>query len=415
MSFRLALKAGPTSTAPSLEKEFDAPVSTIGRAESNDITLQDPHRLVSSKHGEIRQTSEQHYVFVDLGSTNGSSLNGQCLEGGKEYPLSTHDELAIGEYLLEFHQTVRKPVSVAREPDWDATVCLAPSVSNYETVVDQLRTLYRQLGQREPQERAPLLLETLREAVDGLERAEAERLLSLVEATFPDPEFQQEQILNPSVRRSVGSFASREDITDSEIPGVERIVSKYLSTTPGFLSPEDKVETSERVDQILDVFLESLADAVKARKKFQEEMEVEVTRIFSREQNPIKWAESSQEIGAYLFDPQRKDTDAQAIQYLREALKDLALQPIGVMAGFRECVRGLLNQLDPVMFETEARDATPHIGPLTLGLLVKSSAWKRFSKKHHTLLEEEAKTVKNLLGEEFAKGYLRVYSQQPSS
>ncbi len=74
-----------------LERE----VVNIGRDLANDIVLRDPQ--VSRYH--LRLTlREQDYVLADLGSTNGTRLNGQQISGQR--PLKDGDIIALGDSIL---------------------------------------------------------------------------------------------------------------------------------------------------------------------------------------------------------------------------------------------------------------------------------------------------------------------------
>jgi len=53
---------------------MDKPVITIGRAPGNDLTL--PHPSVSGRHAEIRKQQDGRFLVRDLGSTNGTYVNG---------------------------------------------------------------------------------------------------------------------------------------------------------------------------------------------------------------------------------------------------------------------------------------------------------------------------------------------------
>ena len=53
---------------------------------------------VSRRHAEIR-LQEDHYVLVDLGSTNGTKVNGARV---KERVLADGDEIALGKTQLRF-------------------------------------------------------------------------------------------------------------------------------------------------------------------------------------------------------------------------------------------------------------------------------------------------------------------------
>lgn len=72
-------------------------VTTIGRLPDRHVVVRDSD--ASRQHAEIRRTAEGH-VLVDLGSTNGTSVNGQIVSS---HLLSDADEIEIGETTLEFH------------------------------------------------------------------------------------------------------------------------------------------------------------------------------------------------------------------------------------------------------------------------------------------------------------------------
>jgi FhaA, N-terminal domain/FHA domain len=71
--------------------------ATIGRGRASDIVLDDPN--VSRQHAEIRPRGGS-WVITDLGSTNGSELNGRRLEGSEV--LRSGDEIELGASMMTF-------------------------------------------------------------------------------------------------------------------------------------------------------------------------------------------------------------------------------------------------------------------------------------------------------------------------
>ena len=66
---------------------------TIGRDTDNSISLDDV--LVSRKHAVIQKVKDEFFI-EDLGSTNGTFLNGEAVPSGKYMKLSPKDRIRIG-------------------------------------------------------------------------------------------------------------------------------------------------------------------------------------------------------------------------------------------------------------------------------------------------------------------------------
>lgn len=76
---------------------------TIGRASNNDIVIQDS--AVSKNHLKITKTSQGEYVLEDLGSTNGTFVNGKPVRTCKLQP---NDVVKIGDTVLPWQNYFQK-------------------------------------------------------------------------------------------------------------------------------------------------------------------------------------------------------------------------------------------------------------------------------------------------------------------
>jgi hypothetical protein len=72
-----------------------APV-VIGRMSTNEVVLSDPN--VSRRHAEVRRNGDR-WMLVDLGSTNGTTVNGKL---AREHELGHGDRLMFGSTKLRF-------------------------------------------------------------------------------------------------------------------------------------------------------------------------------------------------------------------------------------------------------------------------------------------------------------------------
>lgn len=85
------------STLAGTELRTDAVVVRLGRGKGNDVVF-DAHRdlYVSERHAEVRRRPGGGVVVVDLGSSNGTFVNGARLEPGVETPVGPGDDVSLG-------------------------------------------------------------------------------------------------------------------------------------------------------------------------------------------------------------------------------------------------------------------------------------------------------------------------------
>ncbi|MET3119060.1 pSer/pThr/pTyr-binding forkhead associated (FHA) protein [Undibacterium sp. GrIS 1.8] len=80
---------------------------TIGRRPSNDVVID--HLTVSGQHVAIDTTSNGSFV-LDLGSTNGTMVNGQPV---KKHLLQNDDVIDIGKYKVRFEIEPNTPIALS--------------------------------------------------------------------------------------------------------------------------------------------------------------------------------------------------------------------------------------------------------------------------------------------------------------
>ncbi len=120
-SYRLVVRRGPQ---PNQTYDLNKDIITVGRDITNDISINDPE--VSRHHMRLTRGAGG-YTIEDLGSTNGTFVNGQRLTGAK--PLNSGDNIGLGETVTLGYEFVRAqpaaaPVSPA--PDLAPTASPAP-------------------------------------------------------------------------------------------------------------------------------------------------------------------------------------------------------------------------------------------------------------------------------------------------
>lgn len=105
-NYRLVVRRGPQ---PNQVYDLNKDIITIGRDITNDITINDPE--VSRHHLRFTRGAGG-FTLEDLGSTNGTFVNGQRLTGAK--PLNNGDLLGLGETVTLGYELARGlPASAA--------------------------------------------------------------------------------------------------------------------------------------------------------------------------------------------------------------------------------------------------------------------------------------------------------------
>ena len=76
---------------------LEGPYATIGRGPENHVCLRD--EFVSTRHAAIYFSHSMEWRIEDLGSRNGTLLNGSKV---KEFAIRSGDKILLGDHLLQF-------------------------------------------------------------------------------------------------------------------------------------------------------------------------------------------------------------------------------------------------------------------------------------------------------------------------
>ena len=93
-----------TPDGQAYEAELTADHMTVGRVDGNDVVI--PEDSVSSSHGQFTNEGGQ-WVFTDLGSTNGTKVNGERVE---RVEMAHGGSFEIGNVTATFYEDAAAPV-----------------------------------------------------------------------------------------------------------------------------------------------------------------------------------------------------------------------------------------------------------------------------------------------------------------
>ncbi|MFO0698101.1 MAG: type VI secretion system-associated FHA domain protein TagH [Nitrospira sp.] len=416
MRCTLILQSVDEGNEQTVEQTFDHERITIGRGVGNTCVLKDPTRMVSTKHAEI-SVRQGVWSLCDVGSTNGTMLNGVRIVPKQEHVLHDGDQIAVGQYHLSFRCATVPAISQAQA---SPVVPVLPSTEGPATDSERLGYfLHRAYGEYDPTSGIDLdrhLDDVLHRAIGGYDGSRAQTALQSLRAVLGRSADQVVDRSKPLPAQNIAVEHPGRPSRGDHILSVDaaRKVGEKLALSGRTLNPE---HLAAQLTSVLQVVCVGLADAVRGRRTFQKEFEVEATRILARTPNPIKAAENAEEIATILLDPLSKGlSDEQAMASLTDVFQDLTLHQLGLMAGFRECIRGLLKELDPERLEkgADSRSKEKRIGLLGGGAVrAEAAAWRRYKDKHRQLSEEEVKVFERILAPHFSKGYLSVHTTRP--
>jgi pSer/pThr/pTyr-binding forkhead associated (FHA) protein len=106
--FRLVVRRGPQ---PNQTYDLNKDIITLGRDITNDIVINDPE--VSRHHMRLTRGAGG-FTIEDLGSTNGTFINGQRITGAK--PLNNGDMIGLGETVTLGYEMVRNIPGMGAAP-----------------------------------------------------------------------------------------------------------------------------------------------------------------------------------------------------------------------------------------------------------------------------------------------------------
>lgn len=416
----LLIQVANKETGAQIEAGFKRSPVRIGRNALNDLAIDES--FVSQWHGLVRFEGDAT-TYLDLGSTNGTELDGSRLEKNVEVEVGPETKLAIGPLRVTcVRMALRDDQILPRRASAFAlggTTRPAKRIAEGGTVelagmtADQLAatmskasgvTNKRELVQMAIRQRA--LVDQLKPLYAAYEQAKA-ALDAAVEKGMADATPQERstraQLLEAQFPKAFESAEARAkaglEPTAGDVPAwFERLA-------PGSSGEwENPIAQMERAGAVLEAFATALIDLEAG----QSQIEKDLSLAPKRSSSGLPAFTDSRALLKYLFDPSVDGRER--VDELSRSFADVAMHQLGIVAGAQDGARALWAAISPAAIGAVARGA---LARTSMGLsdffwpFGAAGNYYRYVSKHLELGTGD-RANEHLFGAAFARAYYRI-------
>jgi predicted component of type VI protein secretion system len=379
----------------------------IGRSELSDVPLPVPY--VSSCHA-VLQFDDLEVHYVDLGSLNGSELDGARLAANVPAALGDESEVRIGNLRLrctraaiteatrierpvtQFSQRISRLALATPAPSQEPAPAAA-SAAEAEAVEQALLGAGIELDLQYASYRAAWehLRSTIDQSLLGLSGPARTLLLARLSEKYPalgqEPGFRALTGEAETPKPSAGGGAATGFL--------RAFAQSYLPSSEKVATSDDAEKLFTRVAELLEAFGKSYVELRKGHEEFGREMGVPVPAGGGLERS-----RDAQQLLAYLLDVRADGRSAE----LQNCFGDLMLHQVALLNGVVEGARGLLAHLDP---EALSAASAQSVWPLKA-----AAQWKIFEDRWHELSDDKDGVSDVLFGSAFARAYTAIVGKR---
>jgi FHA domain-containing protein len=433
---------------------FDTKGGTIGRSDTNTMTLPDPERHISRLQAEVI-AHEGQFVVRNAAAANAIYVNGRALGPGERGVLASHDELRIGGYvlsvLIEAENEAVRSITQGRAVV-DARAVIVNSAVEHRT--DPLQMAKgRHAGAAAPLSQPPLpALPPVDLPLDGPPAPAAPSVDELfaglglgssgassadplvdVRGAAPGPASVSPAVPAATPARPPAVPAepkARSVLPVLDHPATMPAIRPLAAPVPATMSGVPTGRTAEvdplwaafcegagiRVDlpqglnadqmrmlgKVLREAIEGTLRLMAVRSTAKTELRAAVTTIRARNNNPLKFSPNAQAALEQLLQPPLRGfmTGPLAMQ---DAMHDLVGHSIGTMAGMRAALAGVLSRFEPS--ELERKLVGKSVMDSLLPMNRKAKLWDLYLQHFSSIRDDAQDDFHNLFGAAFVAAY----------
>ena len=348
------------SLGASAYKIFDERGGSIGRLDTNDWSLPDPDRWVSSKHAMVRFQSGA-FCLEDV-STNGTFLNEPDRAVSKSEPvrLKDGDRLFIGDYEI-LVQLIEDGERVAERGS-------APIETPSAAVVNSLGT------------DDPL-------AVIGVGGGNA-----VAGAAGAG---------TPAAPVNLPPPASPPRPTTGPAPALEQ-GARDLLTALGLDARDVGPEAAAQLGAIVRIVVQGMIEVLRARAEVKSNFRMPMTSVRAVENNPLKSSLNADDALHNLFIKSNPGYLGPQ-EAFREGFEDIASHELAMLGGIRAAYQSMVAKFNPAHLEESYASNLRRTSVLPIG--GRTKLWDMYCAQFGNIEKDGEASFQLLFGEEFAKAY----------
>jgi type VI secretion system FHA domain protein len=177
-----------------------------------------------------------------------------------------------------------------------------------------------------------------------------------------------------------------------EVAGMEPAAAQAAAANP---------QLADTLGVVLQLFVQGMMDVLRARSEVKGTFRLELTRIGSVENNPLKFCPDGAAALVELF-AKRGSGFLSPVDAVREAFDDTKAHQMAMMAGMQAAFESLMQRFNP---EELQRQFDPGSGGGVFKALNKSKYWDGLVELYARQMRNSDESFKRLFGEPFAEAY----------
>lgn len=387
--------------------------ASIGRGPSNDWTLPDPERHISSRHCEV-QYANGAYELIDR-STNGTFLNsdGQRLSGA--HRLSSGDVIRIGPFelvaaLAPSPSSAPSAPEIAAAPPPPSPPPPPPPAPAAEPAADkgaesrreQMWTMF-ELSNSVDWARGGFGTPAPTPAADSVPAAEAQPE-SPPPAVAPDAPVAA-GLAEPAEVAPAGPAAEQPAVEPSAA-GLDQLLAG-AAMERGQIRQDDAAALAQ-AGMLLRKMIAGLVVMLEARARAKSQMGAQGTGLEIEGNNPLKFARGPEQALQYMLNPQERGF-MPAERAIEDAFRDLQAHQLATLRAMQGALRATLDRFSPKSIRSRAD---------TRGLLARilpgsrdAALWKAYETEFSGVAFDSDEAFMDIFAKQFRQAYDEISRQ----